>query len=89
MAAKKTTKPASSSQPGYASPIVATDGSVKVSAWLDTDKQRAVPRYHVVVRQRGGIEHDFFALTPERIKALGEQLLALHRQLAPTPDPKT
>jgi hypothetical protein len=87
MATKKSTKPALSSQHGFDSPIVAADGGVKVSAWLDTDKPRATPRYHVVVRQRGGIEHDFFALTPDRIKALGEQFLALHSQLALPAEP--
>jgi len=50
-------------------------------AWLNVDKPRAKPNYHVVLRTPGPVDHDFYGLTPERIKALGEHLLAVHAQL--------
>ena len=83
MAENNTSKPAVADRPGLAAPVVAGDGVLKVLAWLDVDRPRAAPRFHVVVRQRGGVEHDFFSMTPYRIKLLADQLNALHRQLAP------
>lgn len=82
MSAKRAPPSIHSGRPGFAAPVVSADSSVKVSAWLDTDKPSSRPRYHVVVRQRGGVEHDFFSMSTDRIKSLGEQLLALHAQLA-------
>jgi len=72
--------------PGYSKPVSAGGRGARVEAWLDTDKSRGSRRrYHVVLRGQGLGEHDFFSVTPERLKEMAEQLLDVHRQLtAPT-----
>jgi hypothetical protein len=66
---------------GLTSPVVSSGPKVKVSAWRDTDKPKASPKYHLVVKPRGMPEHDFFAMSPEAIKDMADQLLDLHSRL--------
>jgi len=77
----RTPKPLASEVLGLTAPVVSKGPEVRVSAWRDTDKPRALPKYHLVVKPRGMPEHDFFAMSPAAIKDFADQLLDLHRQL--------
>ncbi|MEJ6002727.1 hypothetical protein [Paucibacter soli] len=63
------------------SPVVSGRPGTKTTAWRNLDKPGAKANFHVVVHLRGQTEHDLLALTPERIKALGEQFLEIHRKI--------
>ncbi len=87
-AKRRTAEPAAAEILGLSTPVMASAPGVKVSAWRDTDKPRGARKYHVVAKLSGQAERDFFAMTPQSIKALAEQLLEVHRQLM-APDEST
>lgn len=75
-------KPINPATPGLSRPIVGVDSVWRAEAWLDTDKPRSVPIYHLVAKRRGDDqEYDFLSMTANQVRALAESLLQVHAQM--------
>ncbi|MFK4705758.1 hypothetical protein ABIC83_002597 [Roseateles asaccharophilus] len=67
---------------GENEPVEAGSGDTKTVAWRNLDNPAAPPNFHVIVQLAEQDECEMLGLTPERIKAIGDQLLSIHKRIS-------